>query len=343
MTGPDIDARWLSSCLGQGANNLRGVSWSPVGTGQVAASYRGELDWAKAGAPETIVVKCPSENEQSRATGFHYGLYEKEVAWYRELRQQSEINCPKCYGTHFDQEKSEFFLVLEDCSPARQGDQLAGASVDEVRAGVIELACLHAAFFDDDRINQNPATALTPEDIQLRSGLFLQFWTPFRERYATRLHGALLEMGDRLVARYDQFDTRPLKHFSLVHGDFRLDNLLFRDGARPFVLDWQTLVAGCPMKDVAYFIGTSFASPDDRRTHEDALLQTYFAKLRELGVQADEDALIRDYRIEALTGLTMAVVSSMLVERTERGDEMFALMAERPGYQALELDSVSLF
>ena len=89
MSGPDIDARWLSSCLGQGRNDLRGVSWSPVGTGQVAASYRGELDWAKGDAPETIVVKCPSENEQIRATGFHYGLYEKEVAWYRELRQQS--------------------------------------------------------------------------------------------------------------------------------------------------------------------------------------------------------------------------------------------------------------
>ena len=30
------------------------------------------------------------------------------------------------------------------------------------------------------------------------------------------------------------------------------------------------------------------------------------------------------------------------VERTERGDEMFAVMAERPARQALHLDSLSL-
>jgi hypothetical protein len=32
----------------------------------------------------------------------------------------------------------------------------------------------------------------------------------------------------------------------------------------------------------------------------------------------------------------------MLVERTDRGDEMFAVMAERSGYQALHLDSLAL-
>ncbi len=32
----------------------------------------------------------------------------------------------------------------------------------------------------------------------------------------------------------------------------------------------------------------------------------------------------------------------MNVERTERGDEMFALMAERPALQAITHDSISL-
>ena len=38
----------------------------------------------------------------------------------------------------------------------------------------------------------------------------------------------------------------------------------------------------------------------------------------------------------------MAIFASMNVERTERGDEMFAVMAERPAWQALDLDSLSL-
>ena len=107
-------------------------------------------------------------------------------------------------------------------------------------------------------------------------------------------------------------------------------------------LDWQTLALNCPMKDVSYFIGTSFADPALRRLHEPALLDTYFAGLRHHGLAFDEGTLLREYRLQALTGLVMAVTSSMLVERTERGDEMFAVMAERPGYQALEMNSVSL-
>jgi hypothetical protein len=38
----------------------------------------------------------------------------------------------------------------------------------------------------------------------------------------------------------------------------------------------------------------------------------------------------------------MAVISAMIVERTERGDEMFAVMAERSGWQALHLDALAL-
>lgn len=130
---------------------------------------------------------------------------------------------------------------------------------------------------------------------------------------------------------------------SAPRGDFRLDNLLFgSDDERPFVLDWQTLGIGCPMKDVAYFIGTSIADREERRANEMALLDCYFATLEQAGVIFDRDILLKEYRLQAISGLIMAVFSSMLVERTERGDEMFAVMAERPGWQALELNSVGL-
>ena len=38
----------------------------------------------------------------------------------------------------------------------------------------------------------------------------------------------------------------------------------------------------------------------------------------------------------------MAIFASMNVERTERGDEMFAVMAERPARQALALGSLEM-
>jgi hypothetical protein len=38
----------------------------------------------------------------------------------------------------------------------------------------------------------------------------------------------------------------------------------------------------------------------------------------------------------------MAIVASILVEQTDRGDEMFLAMAERPADMALDLESESL-
>ena len=48
-----------------------------------------------------------------------------------------------------------------------------------------------------------------------------------------------------------------------------------------------------------------------------------------------------DYRRASFVGFLMAVLSAMIVERTDRGDEMFAVMAERSAWQALHLDALS--
>ena len=46
--------------------------------------------------------------------------------------------------------------------------------------------------------------------------------------------------------------------FALMHGDYRLDNMLFDpDRTRVTVVDWQTLGVGLPARDLAYFTGTS--------------------------------------------------------------------------------------
>jgi hypothetical protein len=44
-----------------------------------------------------------------------------------------------------------------------------------------------------------------------------------------------------------------------------------------------------------------------------------------------------------MAGLFMAVVASMIVQQTERGDDMFMVMANRHGRHALDLDAEQLF
>jgi aminoglycoside phosphotransferase (APT) family kinase protein len=129
----------------------------------------------------------------------------------------------------------------------------------------------------------------------------------------------------------------------VVHGDYRLDNLLLRaDGGVAGVVDWQTCTVGPALSDVSYFIGAGLTA-EDRRAHEEALVRDYHARLEAAGVTGYEwGQCWTDYRRGSFAGLMMAVAASMLVERTPRGDEMFLTMAARHSRHVLDLDAAEL-
>ena len=133
--------------------------------------------------------------------------------------------------------------------------------------------------------------------------------------------------------------------FSLVHGDFRLDNLLINEaGAEPTVavVDWQTVRRGVPLSDLAYFLGASLTT-EDRREEEQSLFALYVATLQEHGVEVlDNELLWHEYRRGSFAGLSMAVIASMIVGQTERGDEMFLAMARRHARHVLDLGADEL-
>jgi aminoglycoside/choline kinase family phosphotransferase len=77
----------------------------------------------------------------------------------------------------------------------------------------------------------------------------------------------------------------------LCHGDFRLDNLFFANGAghAPLtVLDWQISFKGNGAYDLAYFISQSL-NTDDRRSAEKALIDRYVAVLADNGVAVEAE------------------------------------------------------
>lgn len=93
---------------------------------------------------------------------------------------------------------------------------------------------------------------------------------------------------------------------------------------------------------MAYFIGAG-RLVDDRRVHEGALVRQYHADLLAAGVTGyGWEECWTDYREGTSAGLLMAVGASMLVERTERGDEMFMVMASRHSHHVLDLDAAEL-
>ena len=78
---------------------------------------------------------------------------------------------------------------------------------------------------------------------------------------------------DRLVPRLDRYLRSRPQPWTIVHGDFRADNLLF-GGDRVVVVDWQTVGLGPGPGDLSYLLGASL-TPDDRRAQEAGLVDRY--------------------------------------------------------------------
>jgi hypothetical protein len=162
----------------------------------------------------------------------------------------------------------------------------------------------------------------------------------FLERYGDRLTPSVVELIGHFVMHADRYGADVSGPTTILHGDFRNDNLMF-GGERVVVLDWQTVGLGNGLSDVSYFLGGSLL-PEDRRASEEALVRAYVEEVRSFGVGLDWDACWTDYRRFAFSGLIMAIFASMLVGRTDRGDSMFVAMADRAGLHALDLDALSL-
>jgi hypothetical protein len=327
-----LDADGLTQALhaaGTLEPSVRVTSVEPtsVGTGQMGDCQRLALTYSSATeAPPTLVAKLPSSDETSRATGMAMRTYEVEVRFYQQLADRLPVRSPVCHHAEIDLASGDFVLLLEDLAPAEQGDQVAGCSPDAA-AMVLEF---------------DWAVRWSPESQDQMQGFLTVLWPNFVDRYGDRLDDDVVEMGGRFVAGLPAYYAHRPEPHTVIHNDFRLDNLLFGtdEGGPPVaVVDWQTVGIGSPLLDVSYFLGAGL-SVEDRRTHEEALVRGYHEALLASGVEGFAwDRCWADYRAFAFAGFHMAVLASMVVQRTERGDAMFLAMAGRHGRQILDLDS----
>lgn len=319
--------------------SLKSLTHEPVGTGQVCDSYRFTCDWSEGHHPATFIAKCPSTDPVSRGAAAIFHLYDMEVGWYRDIAEDCSALCPKSYHADIAENEQEFVLLLEDMAPASQGDQLAGASLLQVETSLAEAAKLHS-FQPDDGFDSCRWLHHGEGNSAFLKNTLPNGYPVFRERFSTLMSSDILDLGQELIDRIEAYVAHEPLELAITHGDMRLDNILFHDDGRIAALvDWQTCSLGNPANDVAYMIGTSFAEPAARREHEEQLVRDY---LKRRTAAPHFDTFWSEYRRYAFSGFLMAINASLHVEQTERGDRMFAAMAERPAQMALDLDSLSL-
>lgn len=345
-TPETITADWLTERLraaGHATAAVRGFTSTRVGTGQIGKCIRFALDLegTSAATPRTLIGKFPSDDPTSRQTGVQLRNFIKEVSFYRELQSRLTISTPRCYYAAIEGEGPEFALLLEDLAPAVQGDQLTGCSVEVARAAVLELVGLHAPSWCDASLRRlewlGEANEMMAEMVRM---LYRAQLPGFLERYGARL--AADEAA--VIARVGDSNGPPFERlgdpFALVHVDYRLDNLLIDAAESPpriSVVDWQSLTLGNPLSDVAYFMGAGLL-PEARRPVEREIVRAYHEALGRAGVAGyDFERCWNDYRRGAFAGFAVTVIASMMVQQTERGDEMFVAMARRHSRHALDL------
>ncbi|HEX3545944.1 MAG TPA: aminoglycoside phosphotransferase family protein [Mycobacterium sp.] len=343
--GPaDVTAGWLSAVL---AADVDTVDVAPIGTGQTGATYRVSATYATdlQGLPATFAVKLPAQDDTVRervALG-----YLSEVEYYSRVADNMRIPVPRCFHCDISDDGADFVLLLADMAPAVQGDQIAGCTPREAGLAVDALAGLHGpSWCDPEWLELSAIVMPKPGDRAAANGL--------GEVSKMAADITIEKLGTRMSAQDQETLTTAMglvgpwllaepKRFALMHGDYRLDNMLFDpDRTRITVVDWQTMGVGLPARDLAYFTATSLA-PEVRAEIEEDLVARYHEALVAYGVtDYDVDACWRDYRLGVvqaplITGLGFAFAAS-----TERGDEMILTMLHRGCRAIRELGTLDL-
>ena len=335
---PDgVTKEWLTDITGR---RIASVAWEPIGTGQVGDSARFHCTDAD-GHGFTLAGKFPAADPTSRGTAAMFNLYRKEVEFYRKAAPALGVRVPHVHFADVADNGADFVLLFEDLGPARGGDQIAGCSIEDARAAMIQAAAIHAPSWS--RADILDARWLDPPpDLRERLGaMYPHAQAVFRERYADALAPELMAVCEGLSDASALWFARDDAPQCLIHGDFRLDNMLFdiRGGAETIaILDWQTVASGRAMTDIGYFLVCGIGELGI--AHEDELLDLYLAEMRGRGVDLTRENTRRDYRLGALHGVSTAVFSAAFVERTERGDANFLSMARGACGMALHLDSL---
>jgi aminoglycoside phosphotransferase (APT) family kinase protein len=347
-TPDEIDARWLRDALADAGRDFRpiGVTVAPVGTGQLAETYRLVLNYDKAGrsGPSSMICKLAASDENSRTTAKHWSLYEREVRFYQDLAAAARIDTPEYFAGGMSPD-GRFFLLLEDLAPASVGDQFRGMETADARRAMREIARLHAATWGHgDRPGLEWLETGRLAQAFYAPEVFRSLWPQFRERYRDRLSDDQIKICDAFSEKYDSYSQPLARPRCVTHNDFRPDNMLY--GApgsdRLSVVDWQSAGLGFNAVDVAYMIGGAF-EPEKRRTLEAELLKHYHEELVRQGVSGYSVADVQqDYRHFAFAGINVSVCAAVLVKRTERGDRMFLTMLDRHVRHVIDANSIAL-
>jgi aminoglycoside phosphotransferase (APT) family kinase protein len=304
----EVTANWLTSVLDaehSGRSNVASCHVELLGgeqgmTGQVAR-LRVRYQHDHLGLPTTLIAKFSAAEPGARAMISALGHYEREARFYEELSSRTPVPTPRCYFSHFDSKTGFALLVLEDLARARNGNSIAGCSVDEVAQVLSTLARLHATWWQAPELARASwlrlRFLLAPEAM---AGAFSDAWPAFLGKLSIPVTSQIREMRDWIGQQLPEAATTLFDSGlrTLIHNDVQADNLFFGEAGDDVIfIDWQMATYARSVIDVAGCVRGQL-EPEVRRAAESQLLRLYHDALVANGVQDYTfDQCMADYRL----------------------------------------------
>ncbi|KAK1751203.1 hypothetical protein QBC47DRAFT_417616 [Echria macrotheca] len=269
-------------------------------------------------------------------------VYRREAEFFYYIAPIVPMRLPPVWYCGSDTVSGQGIVVLDDLKAKRYtfGNPLNAWPVSRVRAGVEQLALLHARTWGAE-----PAKfPWLKEGLSLREVILSMM---VESEWAKRFYDAVAcppsvpeHMKDRLRiirAFKTLWRTTNPAHVAVAHGDAHVGNTFVTPAGEPGFLDWQGLHANSFLHDVTYFI-TGALTIEDRRASEVELFEHYLAALHAAGgPKLARKDVWDEYRKHHLHGFAWALTPPAMQPK-EQVDIMTARhCAAIADHQSLEL------
>jgi aminoglycoside/choline kinase family phosphotransferase len=205
-------------------------------------------------------------------------------------------------------------LLLEDLAPAQDASLSRACSPEAARLAIREIAKLHAAWWDNPRLDELAwLPKLDAKHYRRVQDEIREKWPALVAKVGDQCPPGLLAIGAALQEQLARVcSTLGEQPRTVIHYDFHIANMLFqaKGGTVPLaVIDWECTMQGRAAHDVARLFGSNL-DEDVRRAEEMDLLAEYHGKLRAGGVENYSfEACFADYRRSLLDCLARAIIA----------------------------------
>ena len=278
-------------------------------------------DATRGDLPASVIVKVPSKLPLNRSLGEGLQLYEREVIAYEKLASNMGLPMPNVLYSAMDDDPTpwldsvinflfsrlplggvswltvkflelasknprlrRYVLVLEDIADARPPSQVEGGSLDDALISLATLAKFHAHhWMNEESIAVSDRIWALNRLPKVSQASYARNREEFLGRFGELVGDEKMRVIDDTQDRLEDL-LAPLAQdpWTLLHGDYRLDNIMFRPNGEIVVIDYQLLSKGRPGWDVAYFITTALSA--DYKSEEETMLKHYHETLLRAGI-----------------------------------------------------------